>query len=449
MADNWLARFVSIEQLYAFVVKARPYAGKYVFLGVCIGFFVGYAFYTRYVIERLQQDAIDVTQTYAELIRTAISENMSDGEMNVIFEEVIKKASSPIIVTDTTWRPMLWKNVSRGPFFHRVPVAVDDTSTRTRRFLDSRIVDLRRMFDPKPLTIEEGGVRIGYLVFGHSDLVNSLRWVPFLGVSVVVLFLVFAYLAFNTIRITERSNLWAGLAKETAHQLGTPISSLMGWVEFMKAAGEEEQASGGVAYSMQVREICENMDHDLTRLRKITNRFSQIGSLPALVPCDVNVVIEEVRSYLMLRLPVLRRRIDIRPVYASLPAVNINRDLMEWVFENLMKNSVNAIHHGEGVIEIRTEYIEVDRIVRITHSDNGSGIPWKNRTRIFSPGYTTKKRGWGLGLTLAKRIVEDYHKGRIYLSRSAPGRETVFFVDLPVTFAGQKDPEHDTHGRNT
>jgi hypothetical protein len=249
-------RFIS------FLTRFRQYAAKYVVLSVCIIFFVGYAFYTRYVIQRLHQDAIDVTQTYAELMRTAITENMSNGEMNVVFEEIIQKATNPIIVTDTTWRPILWKNINRGPLHDRHPVSIDDQSTRTRRYLDARIVEFRRTFEPKPLIVEPGQIKIGYLVFGPSELVESLRWVPFLGITVVVLFLIFTYLVINTIRVTERSNLWAGLAKETAHQLGTPISSLMGWVEFMKAVGEEQTDS---EYVKQVTDICDNMEHDLTR----------------------------------------------------------------------------------------------------------------------------------------------------------------------------------------
>lgn len=433
-----------VNKLRGFPVRFRQYLVKYAILAVCVLLFIGYAFYTRYVISRLHQDAIEVTQTYAELMRTAISENMSHGEMNVVFEEVIKKASNPIIVTDTTWRPILWKNMMRGPYWHREEVAIDDTTAHTRQYLDNSIAEFRRLFEPKPLVLAGGDYRIGYLVFGPSDLVTSLRWVPFLGLTVVVFFMVFAYLVFNTIRVTERSNLWAGLAKETAHQLGTPISSLMGWVEYMKTMGEVEgQVSSGEDVVRQVREICENMEHDLTRLRKITNRFSQIGSLPALVPSDLNGVIEETKDYLKLRLPVLRRRIEITTAYGEVPPVDLNRDLIEWVFENLMKNSVNAIKRDDGAINIKTEYIEVDRLVRVSHSDNGPGIARALRHRIFTPGFTTKKRGWGLGLALAKRIVEDYHKGRIYLSRSVADRETVFYVDLPVSqsYRGPGDGE--------
>ncbi len=421
------------RQLPGLLLRFRQPLLRYLLLFVCIVFFVGYAFYTRYIIKRLHQDAIDVTRTYAELMRTAITENMSDGEMNVVFEEIIRKTNNPIVVTDTTWRPILWKNIERGPFYAREAVAIDDTSRETLRYIDSKIVDFRETFEPKPLVVEQGDICIGYLVFGPSDLVTSLRWVPVMGITVVVLFLVFSYLVISTMRTTERTNLWAGLAKETAHQLGTPISSLMGWVEFMKALGEEQTEGDDGGYARQVIDICDNMEHDLTRLRKITNRFSQIGSMPALAPTDLNSVVGETTNYLKLRLPVLRKRIEIRTVLGEVPPVDLNRDLIEWVFENLMKNSINAIKREDGLIEIHTEHIQVDGIVRVSHSDNGSGVARKARGRIFSPGFTTKKRGWGLGLTLAKRIVEDYHRGRIYLNRSQPDRETIFHVDLPVS----------------
>ena len=246
------------------------------------------------------------------------------------------------------------------------------------------------------------------------------------------MFLLLLYLGFRSIRVTERSNLWVGLAKETAHQLGTPISSLMGWVEYIRAQSDAESQLEPEEYVKEVHKVCEHMNKDLVRLGKITNRFSHIGSVPTLTPRDINSILEDAMGYFQTRLPLLGKHIEIRSQFNTLPPVAVNKELMEWVFENLLKNSVDAIVKNDGLIEIRTEYIACDKIVRISHGDNGKGISWEAQKRIFAPGYSTKKRGWGLGLTLAKRIVEDYHKGRIYVNWSQKDKGTVFYIDLPV-----------------
>jgi NtrC-family two-component system sensor histidine kinase KinB len=261
---------------------------------------------------------------------------------------------------------------------------------------------------------------------------STFAWIPVLNVFLVGCFGLLIYLVLHNIRVTERSKLWVGLAKETAHQLGTPISSLMGWVEYMRAVRDPEAAIDPQQFIDQVQKICDDMDRDLTRLRKITNRFSHIGSVPALVSQDLNAIIEDSMHYFRLRLPLLGKRIELVPQFGSLPPVAVNRDLIEWVFENLFKNSIDAIVKDDGFIEVRTEAVPKEKRIRIYHYDNGRGISREDQQRIFSPGFTTKKRGWGLGLTLAKRIVEEYHRGRIYLNWSQKNMGTVFCIELPI-----------------
>lgn len=432
MKQQRFTHWFSAPRLYVFLMKFRPFIGKYAFLLFCIVALIWYAVFTRGIIDRMQQDAVNVTRTYAELMRTAISEDMNYQQMNVIFEEIIQKSNNPIVVTDTAWRPIMWKNVAVGPFYNRHTIPPADTSYQARQQLKEKIGEYRKLYKPKPLYTGESQSKIGYLVFGNSKLVNSLKWMPILELSVVAAFIVFAYLAFHNIRVTERSNLWVGLARETAHQLGTPISSLMGWVEFMKLTSEDDDGYDPRLFLEQVQKICSDMERDLTRLRKIANRFNQIGSPPALSNADINGIIEDARQYLSMRLPLLRKKIEIRTSYGMTPQVRVNSDLLEWVLENLMKNAVDAIDSDDGLLELKTEYVEVDGIVRVQLTDNGRGIGWENQRKVFSPGYTTKKRGWGLGLTLAKRIVEDYHNGQIYVSWSQKGAGTTFCVDLPV-----------------
>jgi hypothetical protein len=428
-----IKNIVSAPGLYPFFLKLRPFTGRHYFLVLCIGGLLWYALFTRQVIGKIRSDAVAVTQSYAELVRTAISERMSDQEIGVVFTEVIQKLNFPVIVTDTLWEPITWKNVSVGAPLKRRVIASDDTTLASRVELRKAVERMRLGYEPKPIFVGEEQTRTGYLIYGDSDIVRSSAWMPFVELGLVISILLFTYLAFHNIRVTERGNLWVGLAKETAHQLGTPISSLMGWVEYMQTAAQGD--SGDLKpeeFMPQVDNICENMQSDLMRLRKVTARFSQIGSVPALTPMDINAVIRDVMKYFNMRLPLLGRRVVIRQELGEIPPVPANRELIEWVFENLTKNALDAINKPEGVIEIKSEYIDVDKIVRIYHRDNGKGISWEDQKKVFSPGFTTKTRGWGLGLTLAKRIVEDYHQGHIYVNWSQRDRGTVFCIDLPV-----------------
>jgi signal transduction histidine kinase len=416
---------------YHFLMRIRPFTGRYVLLLICIAAFIWYAQYSRTIIMQLQEEALTVTQTYAELIRTAITERMNNEEMNVIFEEIIRKSNIPVIITDTTGTPLMWRNVVVGPFFNRREVPTHDTSAAAVAKIRSKLDEFKRTYPPKVLYISETKTKIGYLAFGNSELIGSLSRMPYIEVGLVAAFVFFAFLGFHNIQVTERSNLWVGLAKETAHQLGTPISSLMGWIEFIKSTGSQDEPVEPEEFVKQVHTVCENMETDLSRLRKVTSRFSQIGSVPALTPCDVNAVLNDAATYFRMRLPLLGKRIEINLSCGDLPKVAANSHLIEWVFENLLKNSVDAIIRTNGEIEIKTEFIESEHVVRITHADNGKGISWEDQKKIFAPGFTTKKRGWGLGLTLAKRIVEDYHKGRIYLAFSQKDKGTTFCIDLP------------------
>ena len=418
---------------YRILMAVEPFIGKHLLVLGCVAVgLVAYTLYTKDIVKRLEADAVSMTQTYAELIRAAISESMSNDQMNIIFDEIIQKTDIPIVITDTSWTPLMWKNIRRGFSFFRKEISQQDTAAFVRPFIRKKVSEFAKTYEPKPLYMKETSSKFGYLVFGNSDLIVQLSRIPLYESGLVALFLFLVYLGFRSIRVTERSNLWVGLAKETAHQLGTPISSLMGWVEFIKSQSDIDAPLEPEEYVKRVHVVCDNMEKDLSRLKKITNRFSQIGSIPTLTPRDINGILQDAMGYFKTRLPLLGKHIDIKSQFNDLPYVAVNKELMEWVFENLLKNSVDAIIKNDGLIEIRTEFIECDKIVRIYHQDNGKGISWEDQKKIFAPGYSTKKRGWGLGLTLAKRIVEDYHKGRIYLNWSQKDKGTVFCIDLPV-----------------
>jgi two-component system, sporulation sensor kinase D len=221
------------------------------------------------------------------------------------------------------------------------------------------------------------------------------------------------------------------MAKETAHQLGTPLSSLIGWVELLRLKFEEGKMKFPAADSEgDFDEVSTRMLGDLKRLDRIATRFGQIGSIPELDENNLNEVIAEVVAYFKARIP--SRGISIIENYNDIPPVKINTELISWVIENLIKNSMESTSPKAGIITIKTEYDIGHKKAIITVEDNGKGVPPSRQKRIFAPGFTTKKRGWGLGLTLAKRIVEEYHKGKISLKYSDPGIRTAFGIELPV-----------------
>ena len=243
---------------------------------------------------------------------------------------------------------------------------------------------------------------------------------------IIFLFCFVGYFGFHIIRSNEQSVLWVGLAKETAHQLGTPISSLLGWIDFMRMkleAGPEPEKN---------LRILGEMESDISRLNRVATRFSQIGSTPELKKQDLNEIIGFTANYFSSRLPHLGKRINLELKLEDLPEVWINRELMGWVIENLIRNAVDSIEVEAGLITIATTYKSDEESVHISLTDNGKGIPREHVKHIFNPGFTTKKRGWGLGLSLCRRIVNEYHDGKIYVEKSQKDVGTQFEIVLPV-----------------
>lgn len=254
----------------------------------------------------------------------------------------------------------------------------------------------------------------GYtLYYGDSQLLEGLRYIPYLQVVVAIAFLLIAYIAIRNARQKEQNLVWVGLAKETAHQLGTPISSLIGWVEYLREQGADADA-------------VDEMVRDLAQLTKVTDRFSKIGSDTQLNNANVNEVVERVVQYFLGRTPrsvkINHDGFAISPLYA-----HINIILIEWVIENLIKNAIDALQ-GAGTIDVKMSSTENDVIIDV--SDSGRGIPKSNWNKIFEPGFTTKVRGWGLGLSLSRRVIEEYHDGKIKVVSSTVGAGTTIRVTL-------------------
>ena len=252
------------------------------------------------------------------------------------------------------------------------------------------------------------------MFYDQSPEVKQLRWFPYIQFGLIALVVLIGYLVFSTFRRAEQNQVWAGMAKETAHQLGTPLSSLSAWVDLLEAQAVD-------------KEPLDEMRKDLIRLEKVTDRFSKIGSETKLESADVVLTVTQVLDYLRVR---LSNKIDIRLEQpAEAYTVPHNIALMEWVIENITKNAVDAME-GVGTLTVRFE--KEGGWIHIELEDTGKGLMPNQFKTIFQPGYSTKKRGWGLGLSLAKRIVESYHKGKIYVLRSELGKGTTFRISLPL-----------------
>lgn len=257
--------------------------------------------------------------------------------------------------------------------------------------------------------------------FSHSILLAQLKWYPFIQLLLIGLFIVFGYLAFSAARRAEENQVWLGMAKETAHQLGTPITAILGWIETLRLTNEDQPSN---------LEMIDELGKDVARLELVADRFSKIGAMPELSPVNIFEQLEKCKNYMQRRSP---RKIQFSfpdPSEKTPIPVAINAPLFDWVVENLLRNAIDAIEGGAGIIT--AEVLTEQGFVCIDISDTGKGIPTSKFKTVFKPGYSTKTRGWGLGLSLSQRIIEQYHKGRIFVKKSEPGKGTTFTIKLPV-----------------
>lgn len=335
----------------------------------------------------------------------------SSGDIEFLFSIIRRNHTIPVLLADADGNILDHRNFD-------LPDPVDSinpipTVEANRAFLREKYEQLRS--SANVISIDMGGDIVQYLYYEDSKLLKRLSLFPYLQLVVMLAFIVVVYFAVSSTKKAEQNKVWVGLSKETAHQLGTPISSLMAWMELLRAEGIDP-------------DIVNEMDKDVNRLETIASRFSKIGSHPTLEPVDMRDVVASAVSYMSTR---ISSRIALTCTQTDQPLpVNISRPLIEWVLENLIKNAVDAME-GDGSITITSAIEAGNACIDVT--DTGKGIPRKRHKTIFNPGYTTKKRGWGLGLTLAKRIIEQYHNGRIFVLTSEPGQGTTFRILIPLS----------------
>ncbi|MBL7778710.1 MAG: HAMP domain-containing histidine kinase [Chitinophagales bacterium] len=332
---------------------------------------------------------------------TKLKQTLSDLVETFISEVVLNTASAPVILTDEKMNVLDYGNIDSAAI-----------STTEKALL--LIKDMQSKHDPIVADLGEGVKR--YIYYDDSTTLKQLRLFPFIQLGIFAVFLLIAYLAFSNARRAEQNLVWVGMAKETAHQLGTPISSLEGWIEYLR---DTESLRGN-------ENIIKELESDVKRLTLVADRFSKIGSVPKLTPTDVKTTLERNVDYMRKR---TSAKVQFNLQCMEGLSFNINEQLFDWVLENLIKNALDAMD-GEGAISVEA-HPDGDQIA-IDVADSGKGIPKNKFETIFEPGYSTKRRGWGLGLSLTRRIVQEYHNGKIFVKSSEPGKGTTFRILLPA-----------------
>jgi len=385
--------------------------GRFIFLLASVVAVVVFLYVSNSIVHDLATQERARMQIWADATKEIATIGTSDGEIsdsNMDFLLSIIEANDNI--------PVLLVNQSDSIIQQRnfdLPVAENDI------FDPANMAFLRKKYDhmrksDNEITIEIAPGETQYLFYDDSRLLHQLSWYPYIQLVVMAAFVMVVYFAVTSSKRAEQNKVWVGLSKETAHQLGTPISSLMAWIELMRESDSDPM-------------MVEEMSKDIKRLSTIASRFSKIGSQPQIEQADLNNVVDRAASYMRSRIS-SRITLTVKQTENPLP-VAMSEPLIEWVMENLIKNAVDAME-GSGSITIDLRRERNDAIIEVT--DTGKGMTRKMRKEIFQPGFTTKKRGWGLGLTLAQRIIRQYHGGQIAVSDSEPGVGTTFQIHLPL-----------------
>ena len=366
---------------------------------------VGMFSYTRYLSAELREDNRDVVKLYAEIIAATVQDE-SNTNIDFIFENIIKKVKFPIIQSDQNKNPQLWTNL---------PGNINSESDRIK-FLSS----MDKINMPIPLVFNDkinGPITFGYLHYGDSILIQKIQIWTYIELLSIGMFVLFGFMGFSFIRNSEKQHIWVGLSRETAHQLGTPVSALLGWLDHLKND------------SSSVKKIIPELESDIERLEQVSRRFSKMGSKPEMEYFDLSNKVENVLTYLKRRIPKLGKKVELVNDIEPDIEIKANGTLLSWAIENLIKNSIDSISGDLGSIHVSMSKNKSNVKIRI--SDNGCGIPKKDWKNIFRPGFSTKQSGWGLGLSLCKRIINEVHKGEIYIIESSEEAGTIFEINIP------------------
>ncbi len=403
--DSLILKSLSKWQIKIFFITA----------GLVIG--ISAVIFTRILVDELIKREQQSIKFYTDIYRGYTDPNANIEQLAFLIDKITPMISFPIILTDE-------KDIPNFPFVDNTLNIKLDTSLTTkqqRAYLKNYVKRMGETY--VPIIIEDNDNKIlAKFYYTHSALVDQLRLFPFVEILIVAIFIFIGYIAFSNIRRSEESKVWVGMAKEAAHQLGTPLSSLLAWLEIIKLSKDHPK---------MIEETIDEMSSDITRLSVIATRFSKIGSKPEIKEENITDCVENVCVYFEKRLPHLGRKVIILRKLDKNVIAEVNNELFAWVIENLLKNAAEAIENKQGKVSIRL-YKHTRKKIILTVSDNGKGMTAVQRRQAFQAGFTTKKRGWGLGLSLCKRIIEEYHKGKIFIKDSAPGKGTTFHIEFPI-----------------
>ena len=364
-------------------------------------------------------------QRVALLLASALRYFQNSGDIDLtLYQQVVDYARSsgvPMIVTDRDDEPSF--NLATYKQFN-INIPFDTTLSKAMQiaFLKKEVARMDHTYKPERITYKDStGKEIvtNYIHYGDSAILSEVARMPFIQLLLAVVVIAIGYLSFSYLKKSEQSNIWVGMSRETAHQLGTPLSSLLGWTEMLHLNANDPT---------EVAKIADEIGKDVERLNRIATRFSKIGSKPDLREQNIVAVVSGVMGYLEDRMPRLGTAINfsLETNHDEILA-SVNRELFEWVLENIIKNATEAIE-AQGSIALKIE--EKIDVVTIDITDTGKGMDARRRKEVFRPGFSTKSRGWGLGLTLAKRIIEEYHHGKLFVKDSTPGKGTTFRIRL-------------------
>lgn len=379
-----------------FYINSR--IGKYLFFLVAAILVAASLWVSNNLVQKLEREERNKMEIWAAATSELASSNLN-GDIDLILTIIQSNTTIPVIVADEDETIVQYSNI-----------AINGTDTTA--ILNRKLAQFRE--NGSMIEIDLGGGLTQNLYYDDSILLKQLSYFPYIQLLVMIIFALIAYVGLVSVKRAEQNKVWVGLSKETAHQLGTPISSLMAWMELLKITDGVDAG------------IVADMDKDVKRLSTIAERFSKIGSIPDKELVYINELLAETCDYMSSRISNKVKLNLHMPQDAE--GVMVCRALVEWVIENLCKNAVDAMG-GEGKIDVTLSAGR--KCVYIDVADTGKGIARKEFDNVFKAGYTTKKRGWGLGLTLAKRIVEEYHNGAIYVKESEPGVGTTFRIELP------------------
>ena len=382
---------------------------KWIILIVSLFISVGTIWFTNILVNQLKERERNQVKLFAKALE--YTTNDIENEILFITEEIIYKNNSiPTILVDEK---------SNITFYRNIEIDSSWSKERKNNILKNELEEMKKVYPPIDILLKDPNSQEVFAVqkvyYKNSFLLSELIIFPYVETSILAIFFFVAYLAFNYSKTSEQNRVWVGLAKETAHQIGTPLSSLMAWVEVLRDDPD-----------LRNKGFVDELDKDIRKLRIVTERFSSIGSTPVLKKENIFQLVNNVVGYLQPRLS-SKVKIEVYTLSENISA-NVHAPLFEWVLENLCKNAVDAMENT-GTIAIKI-LRGSDSKVLIDISDTGKGIPKKLVQSVFKPGFTTKKRGWGLGLALAKRIIEMYHEGKIFVKSSDENQGTTFRIEL-------------------